>query len=642
MQGKRYDPTKTGGGNEVDKNALLEKLRMKAKAKEKKRRKKEKRKRKREEMETVQNSESAPIPSPTKVIKQKKKKRKKMPKNEPVATENQSATKSSLPTQKKESPKSSKTKKHKQTRADPPKLQMTWKKRKGLEILIPKDLFVPLTERLPKSPPISAHLLHNLQTQFGISKFFPVQAAVLPHLLSSLNLRSVSKLHTQSHGASSILPALSPQFNLPIDVCVCAPTGSGKTLVYAIPIVEALLRKVVTRMRALILVPSRDLAVQALEVFQKLLVGHENRVRMFCFYGGTTLAADKKKVSKYTADIVIATPGRLIELISLFPNHATFNFSHLRFLVLDEADKLLMQFYQDWLRKLMDGISDNMEKNGVVTRKWLFSATLTYNPQKMAHLNFNHANFYVSSTSNLYFVPEKLQEIFIVCGKKVKPLVLYYLLHKKLHNSKVICFGKSRNVVSKIHALLRSMLEQQLKNAVYLESFTADLAQSKRQQIIDSFTQVSGKDQEWSCLVASDAAGRGLDFDDVDCVINYDVPIHTKTYIHRIGRTARAGRKGVAYTIVTKEEVKHFKEVLNKAGAGQTGRCVKKINFKTDLLAEYQRMYSSALSALQKTDEKPTSHPNSRTQKAGETKSLNDLSRDELTAFLRKNSEWPK
>lgn len=346
------------------------------------------------------------------------------------------------------------------------------------------------------------------------------------------------------------------------DLCVSAPTGSGKTLAYVLPIVEKLRDRVVGRLRALVVVPSRDLIPQVEDTF-----------RVVCEAYG---CADRLKNG---IDYLVTTPGKLIS--TLFSREYGSEFKDLKYLVVDEADRLLDQSFQEWLPQLLDTLKrGNFEEadsfdlmawkgshEGQV-QKLLFSATLTTNPAKISPLNL-YRLLYVSVRSDafngdgavLMNTPESLRELMAVFdgAEEMKPAVLIEILETVLPQilgvdrvSRLLCFTKSVASTQRLSRLLSAM-----RPALSVAAFHGNLSDFDRTRILDHFAT-----DQIQVLIGSDAMARGLDLKGVKCVINYDMPMFAATYVHRVGRTARAGQEGLAMTILPTSQTRSFKNLL--------------------------------------------------------------------------------
>nr|XP_033809439.1 ATP-dependent RNA helicase DDX51 [Geotrypetes seraphini] len=454
-------------------------------------------------------------------------------------------------------------------------------------------------------PGIHPRLLKKLQEN-NIRSFFPVQSEVIPTILD-----------TVSHGFLVGRGGYQPS-----DICVSAPTGSGKTLAFVIPVVQALLERVVCQVRALVVLPTKELAQQVCKVFSAYVNGTGLRVVMVT--GQKSFAKEQEALVQKTiagyrsqADIVVATPGRLVDHIEQTPG---FSLKHLRFLVIDEADRMIDSMNQDWLTYVNSSVFHAEDSNpsmlftrkepGPVTaastclprlplQKLLFSATLTHNPEKLQQLGLYKPCLITSvyserqkvtaeretgeGTESSYSLPEGLTQYYVPCNLNSKPLILlYFLLAMKFPC--VLCFTNSREVSHRLFLLVQAF------GGVRVSEFSSRLTPGERRRTLKEFEQ--GKIQ---LLISTDATARGIDIKGVKCVINYDAPQYIRTYIHRVGRTARAGRAGLAFTMLLKVQEQRFLQMLKDAGTpGLQKQLVKSERLKY-LLPQYQE----ALSQLQ-------------------------------------------
>ncbi|CAI9097027.1 OLC1v1033319C1 [Oldenlandia corymbosa var. corymbosa] len=383
------------------------------------------------------------------------------------------------------------------------------------------------------------------------------------------------------------------------DLCINSPTGSGKTLAYALPIVQKLSTRAVKCLRALVVLPTIDLAVQVKEVFASLApavglsvglaVGQSSiadevsqLIHKPMLGAGVCYDSDFSQQLQSSVDILVATPGRLMDHIS---NTKGFTLEHLCYLVVDETDRLLQEAYQSFLPTVLqfaEGSSKTfIQFNGnspplfgplktirrsAVERgfkgktsprlvKMVLSATLTQDPSKLSNLHLHHPLF-LTTGENRYQLPKQLESFKLICESKLKPVYLVALL-QSLQGEKCIIFTSSVESTHRLCTLLKffSNLEIEIKEYSRLQR------PSIRSATLKAFR--AGKVR---VLVSSDAMTRGMDVEEVRNVINYDMPPYIKTYIHRAGRTARAGQSGRCFTLLRKDEVKPFKKLLQKAG----------------------------------------------------------------------------
>uniref|UniRef100_A0A8C5TAA4 ATP-dependent RNA helicase n=1 Tax=Malurus cyaneus samueli TaxID=2593467 RepID=A0A8C5TAA4_9PASS len=465
-----------------------------------------------------------------------------------------------------------------------------------------KDNLCPITD----VPGIHPRLLKKLQIN-GIESFFPVQAEVIPAILQS--------------ACNGYL--MGPGGYRPKDICVSAPTGSGKTLAFVIPIVQVLLDRVVCHVRALVVLPTKELAQQVSKVFNVYTDGTGLKVALIT--GQKSFAKEQemlvqKKVTGYCslADIVVATPGRLTDHINQTPG---FSLTQLRFLIIDEADRMIDDMHQNCLNQIVkaafqveSGSGSNMlfqrTKPGPLTaasccspqiplQKLLFSATLTQDPEKLQQLDLFQPRLFTSvyseknrdgteteqDTNNKYTLPEGLSQCYVPCDLNSKPLLLLYFM-LKMKFTRVLCFTNSREASHRLFLLVQAF------GGVTVAEFSSRLAPNERQRTMKEFDQ--GKIQ---LLISTDATARGIDVKGVNYVINYDAPQFIRTYIHRVGRTARAGKTGVAFSLVLRIQERRFLRMLRDAGI----RDIKKHPVKGNSLKPLLQQYEGALCKLEKT-----------------------------------------
>lgn len=313
------------------------------------------------------------------------------------------------------------------------------------------------------------------------------------------------------------------------DLYVQSQTGTGKTAAYLTSVIQELLtRGESAGKKALVMVPTRELAVQVQEEAQKL--AKFTSLKCASFYGG--VGYDKQVASlKKGVDIMIGTPGRVIDL-----NHGNqMDLSSVAFLVIDEADRMFdMGFYPD-LRTLIKVLPSSEQRQTM-----LFSATLNSYVKNLAwEYTRNPAEITIAAKN--ITVDEIAQELFHVSSDDKMKLLLGIISHEKPESLIVFCnTKKSCEIVAK-----------RLKmNGFESEFIIGDLPQKKRLTIMDKFKAGAIK-----CLVATDVAARGIDVNDLAMVINYDLPNEAENYVHRIGRTARAGKSGKAFTFCSEQDV---------------------------------------------------------------------------------------
>ena len=319
------------------------------------------------------------------------------------------------------------------------------------------------------------------------------------------------------------------------DVAVQSQTGTGKTAAFLITLFSHLLRQPQgARRKALIIVPTRELAVQ-IEGEARLL-NQPLGLQIGCFYGGVGYAVQLAQI-KAGPDIIIGTPGRLLDLAE----KKRLNFKECGFLVIDEADRLFDMGFLPDLRDIVRQMPDRANRQSM-----LFSATLNKLSRRVAEA-------YLSAPAFIEVTPEQMtvdtisQELYRV-GSHIKLNLLLGLLEKRAPKNALIFTNMKHTAF---------LLSKQLQaNGLRAKFLNGDLPQSERLKIIEDF--MAGR---FPILVATDVASRGLHIDDLEMVINYDIPQDCENYVHRIGRTARAGAAGLAITLASEKTADHLEAI---------------------------------------------------------------------------------
>ncbi|RUS32736.1 P-loop containing nucleoside triphosphate hydrolase protein [Jimgerdemannia flammicorona] len=316
------------------------------------------------------------------------------------------------------------------------------------------------------------------------------------------------------------------------DIIGLAQTGSGKTAAFALPILQALW-EAPQGLFACVMAPTRELAFQISETFEALgaLIG----VRCAVIVGGMDMMSQSIALSK-KPHILVCTPGRLADHLE---NTKGFSLRNLKYLVMDEADRLLDMDFGPKIDQILKVIPKERHT-------YLFSATMTTKVQKLQRASLN--NPVKVEVSTKYSTVSTLLQHYLFFPLKHKDCYLVYLLNELAGHSTII-FTRTVNDTQKIAIILRNLGFP----AIPLHG---QLAQSKRLGALNKF-----KSGARNILVATDVASRGLDIPMVDVVINYDVPTTSKDYIHRVGRTARAGRSGKSCTFVTQYDVELIQRI---------------------------------------------------------------------------------
>lgn len=325
------------------------------------------------------------------------------------------------------------------------------------------------------------------------------------------------------------------------DVYVQSQTGTGKTAAFLITIIQEMLSQPeVKSKKALVLVPTRELAVQVEEEAKVLLSGVN-----FCvgsFYGGVGYT-NQVNLLKKGVDIIVGTPGRVIDL----QESGAMDLSSVGYLVIDEADRMFdMGFYPE-LRKLIKVLPSSDSRQTM-----LFSATLNTYVKNLAW-EYTREAVEITIEPEVVAVEEIHQMMYHVSSDAKMRLLLGILQSENPESLIIFCnTKKSCEIVSKRLSL----------NSIENEFIIGDLPQTKRLQVLDSFKRGALR-----CLVATDVAARGIDVDDLAMVVNYDLPVEAENYVHRIGRTARAGKQGKAYSFCSEQDVYNLPAIERYLGA---------------------------------------------------------------------------
>jgi ATP-dependent RNA helicase DeaD len=304
------------------------------------------------------------------------------------------------------------------------------------------------------------------------------------------------------------------------DVIAQSQTGTGKTFAFILPILEKIDPNE-SHIQALIVTPTRELALQITNEVKKLLEDRQD-IRVLAIYGGQDVESQLKKL-KHGRHIVIGTPGRLLDHI----RRETVDFSNSSFLVLDEADQMLHIGFLPEVERIID-------ETPASRQTMLFSATMPDEIRQLARRHMkNPHNIQVEKTQAPL---ENIKQIAISTDDRAKQGDLIELLHLYRPYLGVI-FCRTKRRVTKLYEALK-------ENGFNCDQLHGDLSQAKREQVMKRF-----RNAEIHFLVATDVAARGLDVEGVTHVFNYDIPEDTESYIHRIGRTGRAGGEGLAVTL---------------------------------------------------------------------------------------------
>ncbi len=325
------------------------------------------------------------------------------------------------------------------------------------------------------------------------------------------------------------------------DIVASAQTGTGKTAAFLLPIIHKILQAPHDdHIKALVIVPTRELANQIDQQMEGL--SYFTSVSSIAVFGGgdgNSFTREKQALSQ-GADVVIGTPGRLIAHL----NMGYVKISYLKYFILDEADRMLdMGFYDDIMRiiSFLPSKRQNL----------MFSATMPKKIREMANkvlINPEEISIAISKPAE-----RVVQAAFVVYDHQKNPLVKFLLQAKALRSVLIFCSTK----------ISTKQLYKELKQTTLkCGEIHSDLEQVDREKVLASF-----KNRQINVLVATDILSRGIDIEDIDLVINYDVPHDGEDYIHRIGRTARAASKGLAITLINEKDQNRFSRIESMLGS---------------------------------------------------------------------------
>ena len=326
------------------------------------------------------------------------------------------------------------------------------------------------------------------------------------------------------------------------DLLGWAPTGSGKTAAFALPLLQRLglgSQHTPRRVRALVLVPTRELAAQVGEVLRRLAALLAQRFKVAVLFGGVSINPQMMGL-RGGADIVVATPGRLLDVVA----HNALALQSVELLVLDEADRLLELGFADELARVLALLP-------VQRQNLFFSATLGPDVQALAQALLR-APVQVQANAAPGAEPVILQRAIQVDPAQRTALLRHLIAEQKWE--RVLVFVATQFAADRVAAKL-------YKAGLYATPFHAGMSQGARTQVLAEFKQ-----QQWDVLVTTDLAARGLDIAQLPAVVNYDLPRSADNYLHRIGRTGRAGASGVALSFVGAQEEAHFRLIEKRQG----------------------------------------------------------------------------
>jgi ATP-dependent RNA helicase RhlE len=328
-----------------------------------------------------------------------------------------------------------------------------------------------------------------------------------------------------------------PEILLGQDLVACAQTGTGKTGAFAIPILNLIHRivgsaKKAKHIRTLVVTPTRELAIQIDESFKTY--GKYTNVKSLVIFGGVNQVPQVNEL-KMGVDVLIATPGRLLDL----HKQGFIDLNHMHHLVLDEADQMLDMGFINDVKKIIKLTPDNRQT-------LLFSATMPLAIRELAD-TFLTKPKYISVTPVSSTAENVSQKVYFVNKDDKRLLLKQLIIQESLSNALV--FTRTKHGADNIVKVLK-------KASIKAEAIHGDKSQNARQRVLEQF-----KNKEIDILVATDIAARGIDIEQLPFVINFDIPNISETYVHRIGRTGRAGNSGLAISFCGKDEKPYWQDI---------------------------------------------------------------------------------
>lgn len=324
------------------------------------------------------------------------------------------------------------------------------------------------------------------------------------------------------------------------DLWGCAQTGSGKTAAFALPVLQLLQGSPPQRdPRALVIVPTRELASQVGQVLSQLAHGLALRTRVAVVYGGVSINPQMMRL-RGGADVVVATPGRLLDLVQ----HNALRLGSVQHLILDEADRLLDLGFSEELQAVLKMLPEERQN-------LFFSATFPQEVQALANSLLRDA-VRVEIAPTEFTQPDIVQRAIVVDAPRRTQLLKH--LVEQHQWSRVLVFVATQYAAEHV-------AEKLYKAGVYASPFHGGLSQGARTQVLQEF-----KDERWQVVVTTDLAARGIDIAQLPAVVNYDLPRSAVDYTHRIGRTGRAGESGVALSFISADTEAHFKLIEKRHG----------------------------------------------------------------------------
>lgn len=335
---------------------------------------------------------------------------------------------------------------------------------------------------------------------------------------------------------SEVQKEVIPEFLIGKDLVVKSQTGSGKTASFGIPLCE-LINTEENKVKALVLVPTRELAIQVKEDISN--IGRLKKVRCAAIFGKQPFKEQEREL-KQRVHIVCGTPGRVIDHIE----RGNLDTSNIEFVVIDEGDKMLNMGF-------IDQISDILKSLPKGKNTALFSATV---PEEIEHLYSNYMNSpTVLNVKSKVFNRDKISEKYLNVSREDKFKALLKLLYSFTDESSII-FCNTKDSVKNLSSLLK-------KEKISVKELHGDMEQKERLSTMESF-----KNREFKVLVATDVAARGIHISHITNVFNYEIPMEKESYVHRIGRCGRGDKNGIAISLCSNGEIRFLNEIEEYIG----------------------------------------------------------------------------
>lgn len=317
------------------------------------------------------------------------------------------------------------------------------------------------------------------------------------------------------------------------DVVAMSSTGSGKTAAFMLPLINNIdLENKYTQV--LVLTPTRELTIQIVGEIRKFCKYTQN-INTFGVYGGQDIRIQAISLRK-GVKIVVGTPGRVLDLIK----KKILKITNLKAIVLDEADEMLSMGFYDEVSRILGHIPNK-------TQKLLFSATIDNRVKDIVNKNIKNA-VYIECKDNDTMLVDNIKQIAIDVKEKMKNQCTLRIIKKEKVNCTII-FCNTKKKTEEVYNFL-------LNENLNVEMLNSDIRQDEREKILKKLKQ--GKIE---AIVVTDVLARGIDIEDLNLIINYDIPLEDEYYVHRIGRTARIGKSGIAYTLYTGKQIGRLKQI---------------------------------------------------------------------------------